>query len=588
MKKNHPGSCSVSAASRRRHFTRPSRVRVSVSCQLLLLLLLLLGGHGQALVLVSPRSSSRSSWTRTKSTFVPSSSSGSFQKTSTTTSQARLRMDVEDDVYGGPARNGRRPLLVPSPPLCTWFSSSKTQNPPNATTTGSSNNNNNILPPKLPLLDRIPTTLVLPPHTPSTITRANSSSSSSHTRAPSFLASPQGQAALQGLPWQSSSPVVFLPFWKHHVLNVLEQHLTNVQVESVVSPVTGRNLAYLESFKKNKKNKKTSGTVRVLRMHTLVVSSREFRRIRYTLVDGGDDLQVFTSVWYPHPKHAASHTHATPPAPLLGVDLLQFANRQQVCIMDVQPLHHSNKNKNNHKNDDDDQQSKASLQEHLLQELYDTSLSSIRHSHPSLQQPMSRRFYNSTRDTSPEQFFSSQLLLGRFDRGSPSCTTSSSTSSTTNPKDDDKDKDQDQDDPVYQTFFPAHAQYLQTYLDFTKQYAAAAATTATPVSSISSRNHHSKDPHSCQTHKNDNTDLPHSQQQEPHDEDDCWARNVQTAWDRHVAYDTYSAERDPAQALLTQHFGAEIAHDYVYHVLFPLAATTTTTTGSPTTPRRTV
>lgn len=39
--------------------------------------------------------------------------------------------------------------------------------------------------------------------------------------------------------------------------------------------------------------------------------------------------------------------------------------------------------------------------------------------------------------------------------------------------------------------------------------------------------------------------------------------------ERHAAYDSYSAVRDPAHALLTRSFGQEWADDYVYDVLFP-------------------
>jgi Ferredoxin-dependent bilin reductase len=40
----------------------------------------------------------------------------------------------------------------------------------------------------------------------------------------------------------------------------------------------------------------------------------------------------------------------------------------------------------------------------------------------------------------------------------------------------------------------------------------------------------------------------------------------------HAAYDTYSAARDPAHALLARAFGQEWADDYVYDILFPAAA----------------
>jgi 15,16-dihydrobiliverdin:ferredoxin oxidoreductase len=42
--------------------------------------------------------------------------------------------------------------------------------------------------------------------------------------------------------------------------------------------------------------------------------------------------------------------------------------------------------------------------------------------------------------------------------------------------------------------------------------------------------------------------------------------------ERHAAYDSYSAVRDPAHGLLARSFGQEWADDYVYDVLFPASA----------------
>jgi hypothetical protein len=39
--------------------------------------------------------------------------------------------------------------------------------------------------------------------------------------------------------------------------------------------------------------------------------------------------------------------------------------------------------------------------------------------------------------------------------------------------------------------------------------------------------------------------------------------------ERHAAYDSYSAVRDPPHGLLSRSFGQEWADDYVYDVLFP-------------------
>lgn len=40
---------------------------------------------------------------------------------------------------------------------------------------------------------------------------------------------------------------------------------------------------------------------------------------------------------------------------------------------------------------------------------------------------------------------------------------------------------------------------------------------------------------------------------------------------RHIEYDVYSAERDPAHGLLKNCFGSDFADDYVYNVLFPFS-----------------
>lgn len=48
-------------------------------------------------------------------------------------------------------------------------------------------------------------------------------------------------------------------------------------------------------------------------------------------------------------------------------------------------------------------------------------------------------------------------------------------------------------------------------------------------------------------------------------------QRVQAILRRHIDYDKYAAERDPAHALLTKSFGNAFANDYVYNILFPLS-----------------
>jgi hypothetical protein len=47
--------------------------------------------------------------------------------------------------------------------------------------------------------------------------------------------------------------------------------------------------------------------------------------------------------------------------------------------------------------------------------------------------------------------------------------------------------------------------------------------------------------------------------------------NAATVLERHAAYDTYSAERDPATGLFATMFGKEWADDFVFDFLFSLS-----------------
>ncbi|KAL7578704.1 hypothetical protein ACA910_015943 [Epithemia clementina (nom. ined.)] len=294
------------------------------------------------------------------------------------------------------------------------------------------------------------------------------------------------QEFLCGMPWKTSidpnyrlhknDSLFYMPFWEYE-LQFMQRHLTNLRVVPVQSAVTGHDLSYRTSLDQS------------MRMHTLVLQSDEFRRIRLTVMDAGARTQVFTSVWYPDPNHYAT--------PVLGVDLLQFGERKHLCIMDLQPLHDKNSNSNDKKSNNNNNNNKCEY-EHLLEP--------IRARYPSLQGSMSGRFYDHT------QFFSSQMLLGRHDG----------------------DDRQGAHEMVYDHFFPAFEEYLKTYLNLHKQ---------------TTTNHNS----------NDNVETTNSQQE------------AAINFERQRAYDTYSAARDPAHAMLAKSFGTEFADDYVYNVLFPLS-----------------
>jgi 15,16-dihydrobiliverdin:ferredoxin oxidoreductase len=119
-------------------------------------------------------------------------------------------------------------------------------------------------------------------------------------------------------------------------------------------------------------------------MITLCFTSDEYRLIRLTLLDGGGAVQVFTSLWYPHEDIQM---------PVLGIDLLQFANAtRHLTVVDFQPIIPSSSL------EDDDHDDV--LYEHLLEP--------IRNRYPSLQHNMSRRFYDES-----DGFFSKQMLLGK-------------------------------------------------------------------------------------------------------------------------------------------------------------------------------
>jgi 15,16-dihydrobiliverdin:ferredoxin oxidoreductase len=172
------------------------------------------------------------------------------------------------------------------------------------------------------------------------------------------------------MPWQSSidpacehKSLFYMPFWKWQ-LSFMKEQLTNLRVIPTVDRTFKKDLAYVENTKRKK------------RMITLCFSSDEYRLIRMTLLDAGQQTQVFTSLWYPRSN-----------LPILGVDFLQFCNQtRHLTVVDFQPIHKKE-------------------EEHDV--LYENLLEPIRQAYPSLQHKMTDRFYDEN------QFFSSQMLLGR-------------------------------------------------------------------------------------------------------------------------------------------------------------------------------
>ena len=73
-------------------------------------------------------------------------------------------------------------------------------------------------------------------------------------------------------------------------------------------------------------SKKSNG-----RVFNICLKSKEYRKIRMTYYDVGNDCQVFNSLWYPDPTLGN--------LPLLGIDIMSFnARKRNLAIVDFQPI----------------------------------------------------------------------------------------------------------------------------------------------------------------------------------------------------------------------------------------------------------
>lgn len=251
-----------------------------------------------------------------------------------------------------------------------------------------------------------------------------------------------------GMPWRDTignsdkeDPLLYMPFWEWQ-LSHMKENLTNLRSDDSSLADFG--------FKANEEKK--------ARIVSQCYKSDEYRKIRMTYYDAGDNTQVFNSVWYPDPKYNL---------PVLGIDLLAFNRKKYLAIVDFQPLY---ENEEDH----------ACTYEHRL--------SPIKGQYDSLKGKMSSKFYDET------QFFSQEMLFARFE----------------------------DEQVVSDDLFPAFKRYVMMHNRLIKET-------------------------------------------EP-DED-----GVEDVMDRHIAYDTYSAERDPATGLFAAMFGKEWADDYVFDFLFSLS-----------------
>ena len=256
--------------------------------------------------------------------------------------------------------------------------------------------------------------------------------------------------AKHGMPWKSSiSPkyegdeLLYMPFWDWH-MDFMKENLEGLRVMPCSNGET--DFSYNENTDKK------------ARIVNLCFESKEYRKIRMTYYDAGDNTQVYNAVFYPDPKYNL---------PVLGIDLLAFNRKKYLTIVDFQPLH-----------DDED--------DHVLS--YEDRLKPIKEKYDSLKGRMSSKFYDETK------FFSQEMLFARFE----------------------------DEQVVSRDLLPAFQSYVKTHLDLIRE--------ATP---------------------------------EP--------ENADFVLERQKAYDTYSAERDPATGLFAAMFGNDWAQDFVHDFLFSMS-----------------
>lgn len=253
-----------------------------------------------------------------------------------------------------------------------------------------------------------------------------------------------------GMPWRETigestqdEPLLYMPFWEWQ-LDFMKDSLTNLRPDTCATSDFGLN--------ENKEKK--------ARIVNHCYQSDEYRKIRMTYYDAGDNTQVFNSVWYPDPAYNL---------PVLGIDLLAFNRKKYLAIVDFQPLHEEES-------------------DHIA--TYEHRMKPIKDQYKNLKGRMSSKFYDET------QFFSQQMLFARFD--------------------DEK--------VVTNELFPAFKRYVNLHTKLVKE-------TSPDYSTVSQ----------------------------------------EAVLERQRAYDTYSAERDPATGLFAAMFGKEWADDFVFDFLFSLS-----------------
>jgi len=256
--------------------------------------------------------------------------------------------------------------------------------------------------------------------------------------------------AIHGMPWKSSidpkvtdEELLYMPFWEWQ-MSFMKENLSNLRVVTCSNGDT--DFSYNENILKK------------ARVVNLCLASDEYRKIRLTYYDAGDNTQVFNAVWYPDPKYNL---------PVLGIDVLAFNRKKYLAIVDFQPIHESEA-------------------EHASE--YESIMKPIKDKYDNLKGRMSSKFYDETK------FFSQQMLFARFE--------------------DEK--------IIHDELFPAFKEYVAAHTQLVKGTAPDAA-------------------------------------------------NVDFVMSRQRAYDSYSAERDPATGLFCAMFGNEWATDFVHDFLFSMS-----------------
>lgn len=188
-------------------------------------------------------------------------------------------------------------------------------------------------------------------------------------KTPSSSVSVEEMEASNNMPWSDTigksdhpDPLLYMPFWEWQ-LEHMKESLTNLKADDTALADFG--------YKDNKDKK--------ARIVNQCYTSDEYRKIRMTYYDAGDNTQVFNSVWYPDPKYNL---------PVLGIDLLAFNRKKYLAIVDFQPLYDNE-------------------EDHAM--TYESRLKPIKDNYDSLKGRMSSKFYDET------QFFSQQMLFARFE-----------------------------------------------------------------------------------------------------------------------------------------------------------------------------